>query len=174
MPHCLLQPINSKTEITGVAIGVHLNKTTKATKIFMNARKHSQVGGPDDNFSGGSGGMNIKNIIIYFITGGVVTTLIVVLEESGLRIWSGLATLMPVFTLISYFFIGQSRGGTALGQHAWFVLIGTLVAWVPYMATVALLSPHMPSNRAIAIGLGVFLFLAIIYLLVVSEFNLFQ
>jgi uncharacterized membrane protein (GlpM family) len=118
--------------------------------------------------------MNVKNILIYFITGGVVTTLIVMLEESGLRIWSGLATLMPVFTLISYFFIGHSRGGNALGQHAWFVLVGTLVAWVPYMVTVALLSPHMPSNKAIGIGLGVFLFLAAMYLLVVSKYHLFQ
>jgi uncharacterized membrane protein (GlpM family) len=118
--------------------------------------------------------MNVKNILVYFITGGVVTTLIVMLEESGLRIWSGLATLMPIFTLISYFFIGHSRGGSALGQHAWFVLVGTLVAWVPYMATVALLSPHMPSNKAIAIGLGVFFFLATVYLLVVSKFHLFQ
>jgi uncharacterized membrane protein (GlpM family) len=118
--------------------------------------------------------MNIKNILIYFITGGVVTTLIVMLEESGLRIWSGLATLMPVFTLISYFFIGQSRGGKALGQHAWFVLVGTLVAWVPYMVTVALLSPHMPSNKAIGIGLGVFSVLATLFLLVVSRYHLFQ
>jgi uncharacterized membrane protein (GlpM family) len=118
--------------------------------------------------------MNLKNILIYFITGGVVTTLIVMLEESGLRIWSGLATLMPVFTLISYFFIGHARGGTALGQHAWFVLVGTLVAWVPYMVTVALLSPHMSSNKAIGIGLGIFFFLATMYLLAVSKFHLFQ
>lgn len=118
--------------------------------------------------------MNVKNILIYFISGGVVTTLIVMLEESGLRIWSGLATLMPVFTLISYFFIGQSRGGKALGQHAWFVLVGTLVAWVPYMVTVALLSPHMPSNKAIGIGLAVFSVLATLFLLVVSRYHLFQ
>jgi uncharacterized membrane protein (GlpM family) len=118
--------------------------------------------------------MNLKNILIYFITGGVVTTLIVMLEESGLRVWSGLATLMPVFTLISYFFIGQSRGGTALSQHAWFVLVGTLVAWVPYMVTVALLSPHMPSNKAIGIGLGVFFVLVILFLLVVGKYHLFQ
>lgn len=118
--------------------------------------------------------MNVKNILIYFITGGVVTTLIVMLEESGMRIWSGLATLMPVFTLISYFFIGQSRGGKALGQHAWFVLVGTLVAWVPYMVTVAVLSPHMPSHKAIGIGLAVFFFFATMYLLVVSKYHLFQ
>ncbi len=116
----------------------------------------------------------MKNILIYFITGGAVTALIVMLEESGMRIGSGLATLMPVFTLISYFFIGQSRGGKALSQHAWFVLVGTLVAWVPYMLTVALLSPHMSSNKAIGIGLGVFFFLAAMYLLVVSKFHLFQ
>ena len=118
--------------------------------------------------------MAIKNVFIYFITGGIVTTLIVVLEESGLRLWSGLATLVPVFTMISYVFIGQSRGGKALSQHAWFVLVGTLVSWVPYMVTVALLSPHMSSNKAIAIGLGVFFVLALMYMLVVNHYHLFQ
>jgi uncharacterized membrane protein (GlpM family) len=118
--------------------------------------------------------MDIKNILIYFITGGIVTTLIVALEENGLRLWSGLAALIPIFTLISYFFIGQSQGGKALSQHAWFVLIGTLVSWVPYMITVALLSPYMSSNKAIAIGLGVFFILATIYLLIVSHYHLFQ
>jgi uncharacterized membrane protein (GlpM family) len=118
--------------------------------------------------------MNIKNIIIYFVTGGIVTALIVALEESGRRIWSGLATLMPIFTLISYFFIGQSRGGKSLSQHAWLVLVGTLVSWVPYMVTIALLSPHMSSKKAIAIGLGVFFILATLYLLIVNHYHLFQ
>ena len=118
--------------------------------------------------------MSIRNILIYFFTGGTVTTLIVILEQRGLRLWSGLAALMPIFTLISYIFIGQSRGGKALGQHAWLVLIGTLVAWVPYMVTVALLSQHMSSNKAIAIGFGVFFLLVMLYLLFVDRFHLFQ
>ena len=118
--------------------------------------------------------MNIKNILTYFITGGIVSTLIIVLEESGLRLWSSLATLMPVFTLISYLFIGQLKGGKALSQHAWLVLIGTLVSWVPYMITIALLSPHMSSNKTIGIGLAIFFILATVYLLIVNHYNLFQ
>jgi uncharacterized membrane protein (GlpM family) len=118
--------------------------------------------------------MNIKNILIYFVTGGIVTTLIVALEEKGLRLWSGLAALIPIFTLISYIFIGKSQGGKALSQHAWFVLIGTLVSWVPYMITVAVLSPYMSSNKTIVIGLGVFFILATLYLLIVYHYHLFQ
>jgi len=53
--------------------------------------------------------MDTQNILIYFFTGGIVTTVIVVLEESGLRLWSGIAALMPIFTLISYLFIGHSQ-----------------------------------------------------------------
>lgn len=64
------------------------------------------------------------NILIYFVTGGLVTTAIVVLENSGYRLLSGLATLVPVFTLIAYAFIGDSRGGKALSQHAALVLVG--------------------------------------------------
>src|SRR5665213_1724787 len=58
------------------------------------------------------------NVLMYFLVGGTVTTAIVLLEESGFRLLSGLATLMPVFTLIAYFFIGQSSGGAELSKHA--------------------------------------------------------
>ena len=34
------------------------------------------------------------------------------------RTLSELATLIPVFTLVAYFFIGQTKGGQAVGQHA--------------------------------------------------------
>ena len=118
--------------------------------------------------------MGLPNFIIYFVTGGIFTTLIVALEESNNRLLSGFATLIPVFTLVAYLFIGQSKGGVAVGQHAWFVLIGTLAAWIPYMLTVALVSPHMSSNKAIGLGLGVFVVLAIIYLLIVNHYRLFN
>ena len=67
------------------------------------------------------------NILIYFVTGGVVTTAIVLLEENGYRLLLGLATPMPVFALIAYFFVRESRGGKALSQHAELMLVGTLV-----------------------------------------------
>ena len=114
------------------------------------------------------------NISIYFIAGGVVTTAIVLLEESGLTLLSGLATLMPVFTLIAYFFLGESRGGVALSQHAKLVLVGTLVAWVPYMLVVIYLAPYMSTNKTIAIALATFFVLAIIFLLLTNHFGWFQ
>lgn len=118
--------------------------------------------------------MSISNLALYFITGGLFTTLIVALAESNHRTLSGLATLMPVFTLVAYFFIGNSQGGAAVGKHSWFVLVGTLVSWVPYMVVVALLSPKIGSNKAILIGLATFFVLALAYLAVVSRFKLFQ
>ena len=117
--------------------------------------------------------IQIKSYIIYFLTGGLFTVLIVALEESNYRILSGFATLMPVFTLVAYFFIGQSRGGMAVGQHAWFVLIGTIVSWVPYMIVVAIISPRVGSKVAIAAGLVTFFILAAIYLYVVHHYHLF-
>lgn len=62
------------------------------------------------------------NIIIYFITGGIFTVTIVILEQSGFRILSGLMALIPVFTLVSYIFIGQTQGGLAVSEHTKFVL----------------------------------------------------
>ena len=118
--------------------------------------------------------MNISNLIIYFITGGLVTTTIVALEQSGQRTLSGLATLIPVFTLVAYFFIGQTRGGKAVGQHAKFVLVGTLISWVPYMLVIAYLSPKIGPNKAILAGLTVFFVLALIYITIANRFGFFK
>ncbi len=82
---------------------------------------------------------------------------------------------MPVFTLVSYIFIGQSKGGgLAVSKHSMFVLVGTLVSWVPYMLVIAALSPHLGANKAIGWGLAVFFVLALLYLLVVAHYHLFQ
>jgi uncharacterized membrane protein (GlpM family) len=118
--------------------------------------------------------MNIYNLIIYFITGGLITTIIVVLEEIGQRTLSELATLIPVFTLVAYFFIGQTKGGKAVGQHAKFVLVGTLISWVPYMLVVAYLSPRIGPNKAILAGLITFFVLALIYIVVTNRFGFFK
>ena len=118
--------------------------------------------------------MNISNLIIYFITGGLVTTIIVVLEERGQRTLSELATLIPVFTLVAYFFIGQTKGGIAVGRHAKFVLVGTLISWVPYMLIVAYLSPRIGPNKAILAGLATFFVLALVYIVAANRFGFFK
>jgi uncharacterized membrane protein (GlpM family) len=116
----------------------------------------------------------MKNLIIYFFTGGIVTVLIVWLEQSGYRLLSGLATLMPVFTLVSYIFIGEKEGGVAVSKHSMFVLVGTLVSWVPYMLVISYLAPKIGSYKAIAVGLSVFFVLAGIFVFAVGRFNLFK
>lgn len=118
--------------------------------------------------------MKLSNLIIYFITGGLFTAIIVALEQSGQRLLSGLATLIPVFTLVAYFFIGQTEGSTAVSQHAKWVLLGTLVSWVPYMLAIAYLSPKIGSNNAILAGLGIFFVLALAYVAIANHFALFQ
>ncbi|MBU6141677.1 hypothetical protein KGO95_00975 [Patescibacteria group bacterium] len=115
----------------------------------------------------------IKNYLIYFLTGGIFTVLIVALEESGFRLASGFATLMPVFTLVAYIFIGESRGGAAVAQHALFVLVGTIISWVPYMLVVSWLAPKYGTRTAIGAGLLTFFVLAGIYLAVVFHYNFF-
>lgn len=116
----------------------------------------------------------MTNILIYFITGGAVTTAIVMLENSGYRLLSGLATLVPVFTLIAYIFIGESRGGKALSQHATLVLVGTLVSWVPYMLTIILLAPHYAASKTIGAGLVVFFVCATAFLLLTDRYGWFR
>lgn len=114
------------------------------------------------------------NIIVYFLAGGTVTTAIVLLEESGYRLLSGLATLVPVFTLIAYFFIGETRGGKALSEHAELVLVGTLAAWVPYMLTVIVMAPHFSTYKTIGVGLLVFFVCAVSFLLLTGRYGWFR
>ena len=116
----------------------------------------------------------MRNIIIYFITGGVFTTLIVILEQSGFRLLSGLAALIPVFTLVSYIFIGQAQGGLAVSGHAKFVLWGTIISWIPYMIAVVYLAPRVGSTKAIVVSIIIFFILATVFSLVVNHYSLFQ
>ncbi|MFA6520429.1 MAG: GlpM family protein [Candidatus Paceibacterota bacterium] len=116
----------------------------------------------------------MKNLIIYFISGGLFTTLIVFLEERGFRPLSGFMALIPVFTLISYIFIGHLGGGFAVSQHAKFVLWGTIVSWIPYMITIIYFAPKIGSNKAIAFGVLVFFVLAIAFIFVTSHYNIFK
>jgi uncharacterized membrane protein (GlpM family) len=116
----------------------------------------------------------MKNIIVYFITGGLFTTLIVLFEQSGFRLLSGLAALIPVFTLVSYIFIGQAKGGLAVSQHSQFVLWGTIVSWIPYMIAISYLSPRIGPIKAIVTGMAIFFVLAIVFLIVVERYKLFR
>jgi len=116
----------------------------------------------------------MKNMLIYFFTGGIVTVLIVWLEQSGYRLLSGLAALMPVFTLVSYIFIGETEGGTAVAKHSMFVLVGTLVSWVPYMLVISFLAPKIGPYKAIAAGMAVFFVLAATFVFIVGRFGYFK
>jgi uncharacterized membrane protein (GlpM family) len=112
--------------------------------------------------------------LLYFIIGGTVTAVIVALEQSNHRLLSGLAALVPIFTLVAYVFIGESRGGVAVGQHAALVLFGTLAAWVPYMLTVILMAPKVGPQKAVALALAVFFVTASGYLGLVGKYGWFQ
>ena len=118
--------------------------------------------------------MDIKSLLFNFVVGGSVTALIVGLEESQMRTWSGIAALMPVFTMVSYFFIGATQNSNAVSQHSKFVLVGTLVAWVPYMAVIAVTATRLGTNRSIALGMVVFFVFASAYVLAVEKFSLFK
>ena len=116
--------------------------------------------------------MDIKSSVIYFLTGGIVTLLIVALEESGFSTWSGIAALMPVFTLVSYIFIGGNKGGIAVSEHAKFVLLGTILSWIPYMLAVIYLAPQIGAYKSIAVGMVIFIVCALIFVLIANRYGL--
>ncbi len=101
--------------------------------------------------------------IYSFILGGVITTAIVYFEASGMTLVSRLAALFPVFTWLSYLFIGELQGPQAVSRHSLFVLLGTIVAWLPYMVIIWLLAPRIGSGKAIGVAILAFLVLATVF-----------
>ncbi len=107
--------------------------------------------------------------VFSFLVGGVVTLVITYFEINGMPLVSRLAALFPIFTWLSYVFIGQISGPEAVAKHSLFVLLGTLVAWVPYMLVIYFLAPKIGSAKAIAAGIVTFLILATIFSLVYKK-----
>jgi uncharacterized membrane protein (GlpM family) len=103
--------------------------------------------------------------IFAFLVGGAITAAITYFEASGWPLVSRLAALFPIFTWLSYLFIGKIAGSEAVSRHALFVLLGTIVAWLPYMFVIYYFSPRIGSTPAIMLGLTVFTVLAIAFTL---------
>lgn len=106
----------------------------------------------------------MKEYIFSFFVGGLVTFAITYFETKGFPLLSRLAALFPVFTWISYLFIGRLNGAQAVSSHALFVLLGTVVAWMPYMLVVYYFAPRIGSDKAIILGIITFVILATIFI----------
>lgn len=102
--------------------------------------------------------------ILSFLIGGTVTTLIIYFENSGHPLLSRLAALFPVFTWLSYLFIGKLAGAQEVARHSLFVLLGTLCAWVPYMLTIYFFAPRLGTAKAVLLGIFIFIIIASIFI----------
>jgi len=102
--------------------------------------------------------------IFAFLVGGSITAAITYFEASGYPLVSRLAALFPIFTWLSYIFIGNIAGNKEVSQHALFVLLGTIVAWIPYMLTIYYFAPKIGAMKAVLLGLVVFIILAVLFI----------
>ncbi len=105
----------------------------------------------------------MNTYIFTFITGGIITTLIVYTQINGLPFISRIATLFPVFTWLSYLFIGKFSHSKDIAQHTLFVLLGTLFAWIPYMLFIYFFIDRLGYLKTIIGALLLFIILAIIF-----------
>lgn len=108
--------------------------------------------------------MNLSQYIFAFLAGGAVTVAITYFETSGFPLISRLAALFPIFTWLSYLFIGKLAGGRAVSQHALFVLLGTIVAWLPYMFAIYYFAPKIGATKAVLLGIVIFVILAVLFI----------
>jgi uncharacterized membrane protein (GlpM family) len=81
------------------------------------------------------------------------------LAERGHPFLAGIAALFPSITLVSFYFIGKSAGNEAVALTAKSCLVSLLV-WIPYVLTIAWLSPRIGTNKALLIGVLIFSILA--------------
>lgn len=114
--------------------------------------------------------MSLLKYFIYFITGGTITTAIIALEETGMPLLSRLAALFPIFTWLSYLFIANSNPSEQVVSHAKFVLIGTIISWIPYMLSIIYFTPKFGVNKAIIISMILFTIIALIYSFIYLKF----
>ena len=102
--------------------------------------------------------------IFAFFIGGAITMAVIYFETSGLPTLSRLAALFPIFTWLSYLFIGKLSGAEAVSRHALFVLLGTIIAWLPYMFIIYYFAPKIGTTKSIVLGIVIFLILAVLFI----------
>jgi len=107
--------------------------------------------------------------ILIFMAGGFMTLLVTIAEASGHHYISEIAALFPTITFISYIFLGTLTDNLSVSRHAQFVLLGTLIAWVPYMITIWLFAPKIGTEKALCLGLVVFTILSFIFTKIFSH-----
>lgn len=105
----------------------------------------------------------MKEYIFSFIVGGCLTTSIVYFEVNGFYLLSRIAALFPLFTWLSYLFIGSLTDTMRVAYHTRFVLLGTLCAWVPYMLFIYFFVNRLGTVKTIMIAIVIFLFLASLF-----------
>ena len=107
--------------------------------------------------------MDLWKYLFSFVVGGTIVTSIIAFEESGFPLLSRLAALFPVFTWLSYLFIASVQTPSEISAHAKFVLIGTIVCWVPYMLIIIYLSPKIGVQKAVLAAIAAFIILALLF-----------
>jgi len=95
--------------------------------------------------------------ILYFITGGLIVTSVIALARAGYPFLSGLALTFPAVTIVSFYFIGKSKGAGFVATTAKSSFLAALFIWMPYMLTIIYLAPKTGVNKALLAGFFVFL-----------------
>lgn len=102
--------------------------------------------------------------ILVFIVGGLMTLLVTYAELSGYHFLSHFAAIFPTLTIVSYIFLGRFANTDAVSKHAYFVLLGTLVAWVPYMLIIWYFTPKIGTTKALVLGISAFILLSVTFI----------
>lgn len=95
--------------------------------------------------------------ILYFITGGLIVTSVVALARAGHPFLSGLALTFPSVTIVSFYFIGKTKGASFVVTTAKSSFLAVLFVWSPYILTVIYLASKAGVNKALLAGFFVFL-----------------
>lgn len=107
--------------------------------------------------------------ILYFIVGGIITSLVTYLANNAKDLFAAFIGTLPVITISTFLMIYINTGQEAVLSYAKGLLI-MIVPWIVFILSVILLAPKIRFFYSVMIGLFLQILLA---LLIMRKFGTF-
>jgi len=101
--------------------------------------------------------------LLYFLVGGSVVALAILLAERGHPFLGGILMVLPNLSLVSFYFINKVAGSNAVIISVKSSLLATIFIWPVYMLSLIFLIPKFGVNKSLVIGFLISIILAVIF-----------
>jgi len=106
--------------------------------------------------------------LLYFLVGGGVVASAALLAELGHPFLGGILMVLPNISLVGLYFINQVSGASSTLITIKTSLLGTLLVWPIYMASLLYFIPKFGVNKSLFFGLIISLVFALLFVLLIK------